>query len=158
MATPYVLAGAHVKGRNPFAVLGLSIITLGIYWFVWWYKVNREMRDASQRRVLVDPTMSLLAVTIGALVVVPALVSIHKTARRSQELARLAGRTDYTNMWLYWLLYLFTGIGSSIYLQWELNKTWSTMSSGGTVAASLGMPDAASPEAASSHPGSGPFV
>jgi hypothetical protein len=34
------------KIRNPWGVLGLSLITLGIYYVFWWYFINREMRDA----------------------------------------------------------------------------------------------------------------
>jgi hypothetical protein len=132
MAIDYDFNGAQVKGRNPFAVLGLSIITLGIYLIVWWYKINREMRDASARRIEVDPIMSVLAITLGGLVIVPALVSFHKTARRAQEMSKLAGRSEGVNMWAYWLLYLFTNIGAFIYLQWELNKIWTSMQQSGS--------------------------
>jgi uncharacterized membrane protein len=136
MATDYDFNGAQVKGRNPFAVLGLSIITLGIYYFVWWYKINREVRDASSGRIVVDPMMSVLAVTLGALIVVPAFVSFHKTGRRAQEMAALAGRSEGVNLLAYWLLYLFTGVGAYIYLQWELNKIWTTMQQSGATMSS----------------------
>ena len=33
------------KVRNPWAVFGLSIITLGIYFLYWTYQVFREMKD-----------------------------------------------------------------------------------------------------------------
>ena len=42
----------HIKGtsatakiRHPLAAFGLVFLTLGIYYFVWYYKVNRELRD-----------------------------------------------------------------------------------------------------------------
>ncbi len=140
MATDYNFAGASVRARNPFAVLGLSIVTLGIYQWYWWYQINREMRDASQRRIDVSPGMSLLAVTLGALVLVPPLVSTHRTARRAQQMGSLAGRDELLNMWAYWLLILFTGIGGYIYLQWELNKIWTTISRAGAAPASLAAP------------------
>jgi len=35
------------KIRNPLAPLGLSIITLGVYIFVWLYKILEEMRHHS---------------------------------------------------------------------------------------------------------------
>jgi drug/metabolite transporter (DMT)-like permease len=35
------------KVRNPWAVIGLSIITLGIYFLYWTYQVFREMKDHS---------------------------------------------------------------------------------------------------------------
>src|SRR6187397_1842641 len=35
------------KIRNPWAVIGLSLSTLGIYFFYWTYQVFREMKDHS---------------------------------------------------------------------------------------------------------------
>ncbi|MCB0879142.1 MAG: DUF4234 domain-containing protein [Thermoleophilia bacterium] len=134
MATDYDFAGARVKGRNPWAVLGLGLLTLGIYILYWWYQVNREVRDASRGQVPVDPWVSVIAVTIGALVVVPPIVSFHQTGRRVQALGRLAGASDTLNMWLYWALWLLTGWGGYIYLQWAQNRTWDAMQATGTPA------------------------
>lgn len=128
MATDYRFNNAPVKGRNPFGVLGLSIITFGIYYWYWWYQINREMRDSSAGRIPVDPIMSLVAITFGVFILIPPFVSFHKTGRRAQEAGRLAGRPEVLSMWVYWLLYLFTGYGGAIYLQWELNKVWTAMS------------------------------
>ena len=55
-------------------MLGLSLITLGIYFFFWWYFINREMRDLGQARGVdlgQNPANSVLAITIGALIIVP---------------------------------------------------------------------------------------
>lgn len=38
-------AGRVGKVRNPWAVIGLSIITLGIYFLYWTYSVFQEMKD-----------------------------------------------------------------------------------------------------------------
>ena len=38
-------AATTAKIRNPLAVLGLGLITLGIYHIFWWYFINREMAD-----------------------------------------------------------------------------------------------------------------
>ena len=35
----------RVKLRSPWAAALLPIITLGIYHLVWWYRINRELRD-----------------------------------------------------------------------------------------------------------------
>ena len=77
-----VFHGARVKRRHPFGPLGLSIITLGIYTFYWWYQVNREMRDLGEE---VDPARSVLAVSLGWLLIVPPFVSIYRTAGRIQR-------------------------------------------------------------------------
>ena len=42
--------GATAKIRNPLGVVGLSLITLGIYYVFWWYFINREMRDLGRSR------------------------------------------------------------------------------------------------------------
>ena len=79
-------AGTTAKIRNPLGVLGLGLITLGIYHVFWWYFVNREMADlgrANRRPELGDnPIMSVLAVTIGALIIVPLFVSFWRTLKR----------------------------------------------------------------------------
>ena len=52
MAEEVQIAGADstAKIRNPLGVLGLTLITLGIYFFFWWYFINREMKDLGQAR------------------------------------------------------------------------------------------------------------
>ncbi len=61
--------GVEVKVRNPLGVWVLSIVTLGIYYLVWYYKVNKEMRRTYG--IDVDPAMAVVAITIGALIIVP---------------------------------------------------------------------------------------
>ena len=39
------------KVRDPWAVIGLSIITLGIYFLYWTYQVFREMKDHSHEGI-----------------------------------------------------------------------------------------------------------
>ena len=87
--------GVNVKPRSPVAVAALTIATLGIYGRYWYYKVNREMRDFGRSRgdrELADlrPWRSLLAVTLGGLIVVPELVSYVRTARRVQIVEQVA--------------------------------------------------------------------
>ena len=66
--------GATPKVRNPLGVIGLTIITIGIYGIVWYYKVNKELKDFG--RVYKDqdladsnPTNSVLAIVPGFLLV-----------------------------------------------------------------------------------------
>ena len=79
MAEEFQLGGGAVaKVRNPLGVLGLSLITLGIYFFFWWYYINREMRDFGRARnadLGQNPTNSVLAVSLGALIIVPLIVT-----------------------------------------------------------------------------------
>jgi hypothetical protein len=86
MAQDVNVRGARVTIRHPFAPLGLGIITLGIYTLVWYYKINRETRDLGEQ---VEPAVSVLAITLGAFLIVPPFVSLYKTAER---IRRVQGR------------------------------------------------------------------
>ncbi len=86
--------GAVVKLRRPWVVGALSLIPF--YWVFWYYAVNREMRDFGRSRGNAalgesKPGMSVVAVTAGALVVVPWMVSVWRTVRRIEACERIAG-------------------------------------------------------------------
>jgi hypothetical protein len=119
--------GSRAMTRDPLGVALLTLVTLGIYFFVWYYKVNREMSDLGRARGTDElgdnPGTSLLAVTLGALVIVPAIVSLYNTFLRTQAAARLTG-VEPLNGWIALAFYLFLGIGFPAYLQSGLNKVW----------------------------------
>jgi uncharacterized protein DUF4234 len=119
------LRGTAVKIRNPFLVFIWSLVTLGIYYLVWYYKINRELRDASG--VNVSPFIALLAVTIGWIVIVPPFVSWYRTFERIVEAQRKAGVTSEASPILGFILYViavFVLPVEVIYAQDELNKVW----------------------------------
>jgi len=117
--------GSTATTRDPLAVALLTFVTLGVYFFVWYYKVNREMSELGRARGTDElgdnPGNSLLAVTIGALIIVPAIVSVYNTYVRTQAAARLTG-TEPLNGWIAVGFFLFLGIGFPAYLQSGLNK------------------------------------
>lgn len=81
---------ARVKVRDPKAVAALNLVTLGLYGLLWYYKINRELRDfgrATEDAELGDsaPWLSLLAITLGGWLVVPPLVSYFGAAGRLQR-------------------------------------------------------------------------
>jgi hypothetical protein len=85
------------KARRPWAVATLCVVTLGIYGCVWYYKVNRELRDFGSARgdrhlALSKPARSVLAITVGGLLVFPPLISLVRTTGRLQDVERLAFR------------------------------------------------------------------
>lgn len=110
------------KRRNIFAVwLGLPIITLGIYSYVWYYKVNREARDMA---IDSNPTNSLLAILIGwVLIYIPPFVSIYRTGGRIAEMQRRAGLQPTCSGGLGILLIFVFGTWT-LYYQSQLNKVW----------------------------------
>ena len=120
-------AGTTAKIRNPLGVVGLSIITIGIYYFCWWYFINREMRDLGQARnrdLGQNPTNSVLAISLGALIIVPAIVTMWTTSGRiesSQETIGIDQRASGPVIFILLLLIWPVGLW---YAQHELNKVW----------------------------------
>ncbi|WP_432096372.1 DUF4234 domain-containing protein [Streptomyces sp. bgisy100] len=117
------MTGRAGKYRNIFLVwLVWPLITLGIYHLVWYYKVNRESRDLD-RRIEVDPVVSVLAVTLGALLIVPPFVSVYKTGTRIARMQQAAGMQPTCSP-LIGLLLTFALSLHSLYYQHELNQIW----------------------------------
>ncbi|MBL7493958.1 DUF4234 domain-containing protein [Frankia sp. AgB1.9] len=109
------------KRRNPFAAwLGLPLITFGIYGLVWVYKTNRELSQYD-RRITVNPVMSVLACTLGVVLIVPPFVAAWRLGTRTAQAQRAAGVPELS-AGVAFLLFL-VGFGP-LYLQSEINKIW----------------------------------
>ena len=136
---------SRAKVRNPWGVLGLSIITLGIYVPFWWYFINREMRDLGRARETHDlgdsPGLSVLALTLGALIIIPPFWTLVTTCQRIYRADRHMGREDPLNGWIAALLFLLLGIFLHVYMQYQLNKAWRS----DEMEALQGPPDAGQP-------------
>src|SRR6478609_9385191 len=88
--TPASVAGRAVgKTRNPWGVWGLSLITLGIYFLYWYYKVNDEVRNYD-RSIEVEPGISLLAQFIP----IANIISFYKSGERIDRARTTAGVSD----------------------------------------------------------------
>lgn len=122
--------GQTAKRRNPWAVLLLTVISLGIYYLVWYFKVNREMSDwGAQNEVDIgtSPGMSVIAVTLGALLIIPPWVSIWGTGKRMQLTQRAADVHGGSGlMWFVLHLVPVVSLFAPVYLQHQLNKAWET--------------------------------
>jgi hypothetical protein len=134
MAEQVVIPGSDypAKIRSLWAVALLPLVTLGIYFFVWYYKVNKEMaslgRARGRSRELGDsPGTSLLAVTLGALVIVPAIVSLIHTFQRIQLTQRLTREGDVLNGWIALILFFVLSPALHAYMQSGLNESWQAM-------------------------------
>jgi hypothetical protein len=130
MAEEVQIAGtpARAKIRSPWAPALLPFITLLIYYWVWYYRINREMADLGRARNTDElgdsPGTSLLASTLGALIIVPALISTYNTAKRVQAAQRIAGVEPQLNGWLGLVMFLLISPVFYAYEQSELNKVW----------------------------------
>jgi hypothetical protein len=116
----------EVKVRNPWAVALLPIVTLGIYHFVWWYKINKELKaygEAKGYDLGQNPTNSLLALVPGFLIIVPPLVSYYRGTKRVQGASKIAGREPASG-WIALILYLLLSPAMFAYLQVSLNNVW----------------------------------
>jgi len=89
MADPVQIQGSSYVGkiRNPLGVIGLGIITLGIYGIFWYYYTNKELAETGKARGSTEcgdsPGTSVVAITLGAFVIVPAFVSAYNSASGS---------------------------------------------------------------------------
>ncbi len=117
------MEGRAGKKRNIFLVwLIWPLITLGIYFFIWYYKVNREARDFDSR-IEVNPAVSVIAVLFGWIIIVPPFVSIYRTGDRIAKMQRAAG-LEATCIPILGLLLTFVFHLESLYYQYELNRIW----------------------------------
>lgn len=116
----------RVKIRSPWAAALLPIVTLGIYHLVWWYRINREMRDYGKAKgydLGQNPTNSVLALFPGGLIIVPALITYWRGTKRAMGASRLAGQ-EPLNGWIAILLYVFIAPALWAYVQVSLNHVW----------------------------------
>jgi hypothetical protein len=124
-----VQGGASVKIRSPWGVFFLALVTLGIYYLVWYYKINRELRDVG---IGTSPVTSLLAITIGWFIIVPPFVSTWNTLGRISEAETRFGSTAELSRGLGFILYLVAVIFLPFelpYMQEHLNQVWRTAAS-----------------------------
>jgi hypothetical protein len=126
-------AASTAKIRNPLGVLGLGLITLGIYHFFWWYFINREMADYGQANGIPElgdnPLLSLLAVTIGALIIIPPFVSLWRTLRRIETAQNRALGSNNIGVILLFILAFIPLVNLVVFpvMQSNLNQVWESV-------------------------------
>jgi hypothetical protein len=121
-------SGTRVKIRSPWAAALLPLITFGIYHLVWWYRINRELRDYGSAKgydLGQNPTNSVLALFPGGLIVVPALITYWRGTKRVMGASRLGGQ-EPLNGWIAIILYVLLAPGLWAYIQVSLNDLWRT--------------------------------
>ncbi|MGW5520741.1 DUF4234 domain-containing protein [Gordonia sp. NPDC003950] len=116
-----VADGQQMKRRNTIAVwLVLPIITLGIYTFVWYYKIHKEMAAFDRRKEIPVAGPMLVILFLGWTVIAP-IISFNNAGKRIRDAQRSAGLAETCNPLLCWLLMFAFGL-HTWYMQGELNK------------------------------------
>jgi hypothetical protein len=132
-------AAKPAKIRSPVAVALLSLTV--IYLFLWWYFINREMADYGRQRGANElgdnPAKSTLAITLGLLVIVPAVWTVVTTFKRVQALQRLTGEAMPLNGWIGLILAVVISPALWGYMQSGLNSSWRATTSASTSPAAL---------------------
>ena len=90
MAEMVTVDGQQYMQRNPLGVLGLTVLTLGVYFVIWYFKVSGELRRALKDESI-SPTRSLMAMIFGWLLIVPPFIAMYNTAKHVQELETRRG-------------------------------------------------------------------
>lgn len=123
MAEIVTIDGQQYKRREPLGVLGLSVITIGIYGFYWYYKINDEIRRFEKDET-VRPGIALLALTLGWLIIVPPFISVYNTSLHISRMQERTGVRQQISPALNVVLLLGISIGVGIYSQEHLNRVW----------------------------------
>jgi len=134
MAEMVTMDGQQYKKRNPLGVLGLSFLTLGVYFFVWYYKINDELRRAENDEGI-SPMRSLMAMIFGWLVIVPPFIAMYNTAKHVQALETRRGSGQTVEPTLALALMLAVAFANGAYVQEHLNRAWGASTAGTTTPA-----------------------
>ena len=116
---PPAAAGQRLgKVRNPWGAWALGLVTFGVYYVYWWYKVNDELREFDSG-IEVNPALSVLALFVP----VANLVTIFKTGARIARAEQTRGRSSQVSGVL-GLLLGFVLATHIVYYQSHLNAMW----------------------------------
>jgi hypothetical protein len=123
MAQEIAIRGSNypAKERNPLGVIGLTLITLGIYGIFHYYYINKELAELGKARGTTElgenPMMSVLALVPGFILIVPPFVSIWNTWKRQQNAREMFGVQAGIDQVPGFLLHVFISIVAVFFLQ-----------------------------------------
>ena len=140
MAEIVTIDGKQYKKRSPFGAWLLVIPTIGVYYFVWYYKVNKELRQ-----YLNDDSIKPGLLTLSLIVPIWNYYTIYKTGERVGRAEQRAGLTSSVQPILGLVAAIVAGL-HIVYYQTELNKVWeAARSAGGGRLFPPGMPEVPPP-------------
>jgi hypothetical protein len=140
MAEPIEIRGREYQGkiRNPLGVVGLTFVTIGIYGIFWYYFINKEMAEYgaaknSPQELGDSPATSVIAITLGAFVLVPPFVSFYNCFQRLRAGERLSGAPQGLDPGLGLLLAIFVFPIAQWFIQSNWDKVLHAQAGGGGV-------------------------
>jgi hypothetical protein len=123
MAETVTIEGQQYLKRNPLGVLGLSLITLGIYFFVWYYKINVEIQRLENDQTM-SPVRSLMAMIFGWVIIAPPFIAMYNTAKHVQAMETRHGIQQTLEPAFTIALMVLFSLGNGVYIQEHLNRGW----------------------------------
>jgi hypothetical protein len=123
MAETVSIQGQQYLKRNPLGVLGLSFITIGIYFLYWYYKINDEVRRFEHDETI-SPTRSLMAMIFGWIIIVPPFIAMYNTAKHVRAVEERLAIQPQLEPALTIVIMLLISIGNGVYIQEHLNRVW----------------------------------
>jgi len=123
MAETVTIEGQPYLKRNPLGVLGLSLISLGIYFFYWYWKLNDELRRFEHDESI-NPARSLMAMLFCWIIIVPPFIAIWNTANHIQSAERRAGVLQQIEPVLVLLFQIVFSLVNPPYTQDHMNRIW----------------------------------
>ncbi|HEU4527209.1 MAG TPA: DUF4234 domain-containing protein [Actinomycetota bacterium] len=130
MAETVTIEGRPYLKRNPLGVLGLSFITIGIYFLYWYYRINDEIRMVEHDDTI-DPTRSLMAMLFGWLIIVPPFIAMWNTANHVRQMEERLGIRQVLEPAITIVVMFIFAFVNGTYIQEHLNRSWDVASSGG---------------------------
>ena len=134
MARHVSVRGVDIKLRRPWVAFVLAIVTLGIYYLYWYYVSNADLNEYGERLdeqsnpLRVSAGLATLAVSVGALLIVPPFISQWRFYRRIRKAQYLAGGMDpkiNPNFGFFLFLVALVLLPFEIlYAQGHLNQLW----------------------------------
>ncbi len=107
------------KNRNAGVVILLMFVTLGIYNIVWYYKINKEIKEHDN-----DQQFTPGWAAVALFVPIANLVSVYNTADRIKKMQKADGSQDLISPGAALVWALLFGIGYFIVVQGAMNNHW----------------------------------
>ncbi|MCW2965416.1 MAG: hypothetical protein JWO17_2668 [Actinomycetia bacterium] len=108
-----------MRERNIVLWYVVSILTFGIGFIVWYYLLNKDAKALANNKAW-SPGLSVVAVTIGAILIIPPLVSHWRTWSRVREATNADGLSAGLQFCLIFIP--IVNLAYSGYLQSKLNQ------------------------------------